>query len=59
VNKHHSDLLGTAEWAAFPHEEILPVVTHGVDLGDDLLEIGPAQGGDRLAAAPGQAARRG
>jgi len=44
VNKHHNDLLGTAEWAAFLHEEILPVVTHGVDLGDDLLEIGPGPG---------------
>jgi SAM-dependent methyltransferase len=44
VNKHHTDLLGTAEWAAFLHEEILPVVTHGVDLGDDLLEIGPGPG---------------
>ena len=44
VNKHHADLLGTAEWAAFLHEEILPVVTHGVDLGADLLEIGPGPG---------------
>jgi hypothetical protein len=44
MNKHHADLLGTAGWAAFLHEEILPVVTHGVDLGDDLLEIGPGPG---------------
>jgi SAM-dependent methyltransferase len=44
VNKWHAELLGTPEWAAFLHEEVLPVVTHGVDLGDDLLEIGPGPG---------------
>jgi ubiquinone/menaquinone biosynthesis C-methylase UbiE len=43
MNKYH-DLLETPEWAAFLHEEVLPVVTHGVDLGDDLLEIGPGPG---------------
>jgi SAM-dependent methyltransferase len=40
----HAELLGSAEWAAFLHEEILPVVTHGVGLGGDLLEIGPGPG---------------
>ena len=44
MNKRHAELLGTAEWAAFLHSEVLPVVTHGVDLGDDLLEIGPGPG---------------
>ena len=44
VNKWHAELLGTPEWAAFLHEKVLPVVTHGVDLGDDLLEIGPGPG---------------
>jgi SAM-dependent methyltransferase len=44
VNKNHAELLGTAQWAAFLHEEVLPVATHGVDLGDDLLEIGPGPG---------------
>ncbi len=43
VNKWH-ELLSTPEWAAFLHEEVLPVVTRGVDLGDDLLEIGPGPG---------------
>ncbi len=43
MNKWH-ELLQTPEWAAFLHEEVLPVVTHGVDLGDDLLEIGPGPG---------------
>jgi SAM-dependent methyltransferase len=44
MNKRHGELLGTAEWAAFLHDEILSVVTQGVDLGDDLLEIGPGPG---------------
>jgi SAM-dependent methyltransferase len=44
VNKWHAELLGTPEWAAFLHEEVLPVVSHRVDLGDDLLEIGPGPG---------------
>ena len=43
MNKWH-ELLSTPEWAAFLHEEVLPVVTRGVDLGDDLLEIGPGPG---------------
>ncbi|MGH3260441.1 MAG: class I SAM-dependent methyltransferase [Trebonia sp.] len=43
MNKWH-ELLSTPEWAAYLHEEVLPVVTHGVDLGDDLLEIGPGPG---------------
>ena len=43
MNKWH-DLLKTPEWAAYLHDEILPVVTHGVDLSNDLLEIGPGPG---------------
>jgi SAM-dependent methyltransferase len=44
VNRNHAELLGTAEWAAFLHNEVLPVITQGVDLGDDALEIGPGPG---------------
>jgi SAM-dependent methyltransferase len=44
VNKSHAELLGTAEWAAFLQADILAVITQGVDLGDDLLEIGPGPG---------------
>jgi 16S rRNA A1518/A1519 N6-dimethyltransferase RsmA/KsgA/DIM1 with predicted DNA glycosylase/AP lyase activity len=44
VNENHAKLLGTAEWAAHLHEDILPAVTDGADLGDDLLEIGPGPG---------------
>jgi ubiquinone/menaquinone biosynthesis C-methylase UbiE len=44
VNKNHAKLLGSAEWAAHLYEDILPAVVGGVDLGDDLLEIGPGPG---------------
>lgn len=44
VNENHAKLLGTPEWAAYLHEDILPAVTAGVDLGEDLLEIGPGPG---------------
>ena len=44
MNRSHAELLGTAEWAAFLHEEVLSVVARDVDLGDDLLEIGPGPG---------------
>src|ERR1700677_98536 len=44
VNENHANLLGSAEWAAYLHEEVLPAVTHGVDLGNDMLEIGPGPG---------------
>jgi ubiquinone/menaquinone biosynthesis C-methylase UbiE len=44
VNEAHQSLLGTPEWAAYLHTQILPVATRNVDLGEDLLEIGPGPG---------------
>ena len=44
VNVNHDQLLGTPEWAAFLHDEVLPAATRGVGLGDDMLEIGPGPG---------------
>jgi ubiquinone/menaquinone biosynthesis C-methylase UbiE len=44
VNENHANLLGTPEWAAHLHDDILPMVTSGVDLGEDMLEIGPGPG---------------
>ena len=44
VNENHAKLLGTPEWAAHLHDDILPLVTSGVDLGNDMLEIGPGPG---------------
>ena len=44
MNENHANLLGTAEWAAYLHDEVLPAVTSGVRLGEDMLEIGPGPG---------------
>ena len=44
MNENHDQLLGTPEWAAYLHDEVLPAATRGVDLGDDMLEIGPGPG---------------
>ena len=44
VNENHARLLGSPEWAAVLHEQILPAVTAGIDLGDEMLEIGPGPG---------------
>jgi hypothetical protein len=41
VNVGYENLCASPEWAAWPQSEILPAVTAGVDLGDDVLEIGP------------------
>jgi SAM-dependent methyltransferase len=44
VNENHANLLGTPEWAAHLHDDILPAVTSGAGLGEDMLEIGPGPG---------------
>lgn len=44
MNENHANILGTPEWAAYLHQDILPVVAQGIDLGDELLEIGPGPG---------------
>lgn len=44
MNSNHASVLGTPEWAAYLHQDILPVVTQGIDLGDELLEVGPGPG---------------
>jgi ubiquinone/menaquinone biosynthesis C-methylase UbiE len=44
VNENHAKLLGSPEWATVIQEYILPVIAQGVDLGDELLEIGPGPG---------------
>jgi SAM-dependent methyltransferase len=44
MNKNHADLLGTDEWAAHLHTDVLAVVTDGIELGENLLEIGPGPG---------------
>ena len=44
MNPDHEKLCGSPEWAAHLQAEILPVVTAGVSLGKDMLEIGPGPG---------------
>ena len=44
VNFNHDQLCGSPEWAAYIQDEVLPAVTAGVDLGQDMLEVGPGPG---------------
>lgn len=44
VNENHARLMPSPEWAAHIHEEVLPLATDGVDLGTDVLELGPGPG---------------
>jgi SAM-dependent methyltransferase len=44
VNPDHARLCGSQEWAEHLQTDVLPVVTAGIDLGADMLEIGPGPG---------------
>jgi len=44
MNPDHEKLCSSPGWAAYLQSEILPVVTVGIRLGADLLEIGPGPG---------------
>jgi len=44
MNENHARLCPSPEWARYLQTEVLPVLTEGADLGDDLLEIGPGPG---------------
>jgi SAM-dependent methyltransferase len=44
MNSNHEKLCPSPEWAARIQGEILPALTSGVDLGADMLEIGPGPG---------------
>jgi SAM-dependent methyltransferase len=44
MNENHAKVCGSAEWAEHIQTEVLPAVTSGVDLGDDMLEVGPGPG---------------
>jgi ubiquinone/menaquinone biosynthesis C-methylase UbiE len=44
MNADHENLCGSPEWAAWLQSEILPAVTAGIDLGNQMLEIGPGPG---------------
>ena len=44
MNVDHENVCGSPEWAAWLQSEILPAVTAGIDLGKEMLEIGPGPG---------------
>jgi ubiquinone/menaquinone biosynthesis C-methylase UbiE len=44
MNENHEKLMPSPEWAAHMHQDVLPVATHGVELGGELLELGPGPG---------------
>jgi SAM-dependent methyltransferase len=43
MNSNHA-LCATPEWAAHLHSDVLPSAVQGVDLGAELIEIGPGPG---------------
>jgi SAM-dependent methyltransferase len=44
MNENHAKLMPSPEWAAHIQDEVLPAATAGVDLGGELLELGPGPG---------------
>ncbi|WP_220093555.1 class I SAM-dependent methyltransferase [Flexivirga caeni] len=44
TNEEHLLLCSSAEWDEAVRRWIIPWVLDGVDLGDDVLEVGPGQG---------------
>lgn len=44
MNPEHLRICGSREWAELLGEQVLPWVLDGVELGDDVLEVGPGPG---------------
>ncbi len=44
MNENHAQVCSSPEWAEHIQNEVLPEVTAGIDLGDEMLEIGPGPG---------------
>lgn len=44
MNRWHGRICSSAGWARAVEREILPAVLDGLDLGDDVLELGPGYG---------------
>ncbi|MGI8712510.1 MAG: hypothetical protein ACR2NR_04865 [Solirubrobacteraceae bacterium] len=44
MNKNHSQLCPSPERSEYLHTEILPTGVRGIDLGEDLIEVGPGPG---------------
>jgi SAM-dependent methyltransferase len=44
MNENHAKLMPSPEWTAHIQDEVLPQATAGIDLGAELLELGPGPG---------------
>ena len=44
MNENHARVCGSADWAEHLRNDILPALTAGIDLGNELLEVGPGPG---------------
>jgi SAM-dependent methyltransferase len=44
MNENHARVCSSPEWAEHIQQEILPELTSGIDLGKQMLEIGPGPG---------------
>jgi SAM-dependent methyltransferase len=45
MNADHQSLCSSPEWAEYLRGQILPTLLAGVELGDEMLELGPGPGG--------------
>jgi ubiquinone/menaquinone biosynthesis C-methylase UbiE len=44
MNENHDRLMGSQEWATHIQQDVLPIATAGIELGPELLELGPGPG---------------
>ncbi len=44
MNEAHNELCSSPEWAEYLRTDVLPLVLDGIDLGQDMLEVGPGFG---------------
>ena len=44
MNENHAQLCPSPEWAGWMQGELLPALLDGVDLGEEMLELGPGPG---------------
>src|ERR1700691_4332014 len=44
MNANHAQLCSSPEWAAYIQDDLLPLIAAGLDLGEEMLEIGPGPG---------------
>jgi SAM-dependent methyltransferase len=44
MNENHARVCPSPEWAQYLQDEVIPEVSHGVSLGEELLEVGPGPG---------------